>query len=47
MGIIFFSILVGLEWKKIYVSDNFEKPAVYKAKRILASTINIIVSYFF
>lgn len=45
--IIVFSILAGLEWKKIYVSDNFEKPTLFKIKRILLNTLTTVVSFFF
>ena len=44
--IIVFSILAGLEWKKIYVSDNFEKPTLFKIKRILLNTLTTVVSFF-
>lgn len=41
--IIGISILIGLEWSKIYVSDNFERPYLFKLIRLLLKTTTSLV----
>ena len=33
------SILIGLEWSNVYVSENFERPFLFKTLRLLIKTM--------
>jgi len=41
------SALIGLEWSNVYVSDNFERPLLFKSLRFLIkTTLNTVKAYF-
>ena len=33
------SILIGLEWSNVYVSENFERPFLFKTLRLFIKTM--------